>query len=290
MTASEHSRVAHDEEQSSWKRELGAFGRAFSGAFLFGVPLLFTMEMWWIGTYADLWKLVVFLLLALSANLGLTYFAGFKQNRTALQFIDQAIDAVAVGVVGSFVVLVVLNRISLSDPLDSIVGKIIVQAVPLSIGASLANIVFNKGEGRQGEDSALDRPWLSLVNDIGATAIGGIFIGFSIAPTDEVPMLAAGMSFPHELALVGLTLFIGYLIVFVSGFDPEVHGQQQPGLFQRPLTETTLAYLVSLIVALVALFLFDRIEVRDPLQTVVSQTLVLGMPTMVGGAAGRLAV
>lgn len=291
MTAGQRSEIARDEDQSSWKRELAAFGRAFSGSFLFGVPLLFTMEMWWIGTYADLWKLVVFLLLALIANLGLTYFAGFKQDRTTLQFVDQAIDAVAVGVVGSFVVLLVLNRISLSDPLDSIVGKIIVQAVPLSLGASLANIVFGKGGDRQGDDaSSGDNQWRALLNDIGATAIGGIFIGFSIAPTDEVPMLAAGMTFPHELALIGLTLLIGYLIVFVSGFDPEVHGQKSRGPFQRPLTETSMSYLVSLVVAVVALYLFDRIEFHDPLQTVVSQTLVLGVPTMVGGAAGRLAV
>lgn len=292
MTAGEQSGIARDDDQSSWKREIGAFGRAFSGAFLFGIPLLFTMEMWWIGSYADLWKLVAFLFLALVANLGLTYFAGFKDDRTALQFVDQAIDAVAVGVVGSLVVLVVLNRVSLfADPLDSIAGKIIVQAVPLSIGASLANIIFQKGQDRQGDDgSSADHPWKALVNDLGATAIGGIFVGFSIAPTDEVPMLAAGMAYPHELALIGLTLAIGYLIVFVSGFDPQVLGQKQPGLFQRPLTETAVAYLVSLLVALVALYLFDRIEIGDPLQTVVSQTLVLGMPTMVGGAAGRLAV
>lgn len=276
-----------------WKAELAAFGRAFAGAYLFGIPLLFTMEMWWIGTYADLWKLIVFLSLALLANLVLTYVAGFKRKNTTSvsESIDQAVDAVAVGVVASLAVLVVLNRVAWGDPLESVLGKIIIQSVPLSIGASLASIIFGGRENRTGEHQERERqPWREALNDLGATIIGGIFIGFSIAPTDEVPMLAAGMDFYHELALVGLTLLIGYVIVFVSGFDPQSKASGPPGPFHRPFTETTVAYIVSLLVAFVALYLFDRIQLDDPFYAVLSQMLVLGMPTMVGGAAGRLAV
>ena len=54
--------------------------RAFAGAFIFGVPLLFTMEMWWIGEYLDRWKLGAFLLVAFAANVGLSWAAGFKRE------------------------------------------------------------------------------------------------------------------------------------------------------------------------------------------------------------------
>jgi putative integral membrane protein (TIGR02587 family) len=280
-----------EREQHPWRRELNNFSRAFSGAFLFGIPLLFTMEMWWIGTYADLWKLTALLVIALVSNVGLNYFAGFKLDRSLPQVFDQAIDAMAVGVVASTVVLFVLNRVALTDPIDSIVGKIIVQAVPLSLGASLANAVFQPGEDRGGgEASPEHHPWRALANDLGATAIGGIFLGVSIAPTDEVPMLAGGLTYYHELLVVALSLVIGYAIVFISGFDTSSLSSQPDGLFQKPITETTVAYLVSLLVAFLSLYLFDRVDINTPVHSMLSQTIVLALPTTVGGAAGRLAV
>ena len=272
-----------------WQQELEDFTRAFSGAFLFGIPLLYTMEMWWIGMYADMWKLLVFLAIAFVADLGLNYFTGFRREKhSRWQAINQAVDVVAVGVVASTAVLFVLNRISLTDPLDSTLGKIIIQAVPLSIGASVANAIFgNPRGGRQGGGQQEDHPWHALLNDLAATAIGSVFVTSAIAPTEEIPMLAAALDYPHLLALIGLSLLVGYAIVFASGFDTQQHS---PGVFQHPLTETALAYAVSLLLALVTLYLFNRIEWGDPLPSVVAQTLVLGLPATIGGAAGRLAI
>jgi putative integral membrane protein (TIGR02587 family) len=243
-------------EPGPWRRESIALARAFGGAFLFGVPLLFTMEMWWIGSYADLWKLGAFLLLAFLANVALAHFAGFRDDRVRGAALDQAVDAVAVGIVASIVVLLALNRVSLGDPLDSIVGMVVIQAVPLSIGASIANAVFRRGEGRLGHQDAPSADerhlWKEALNDLGATAAGGIFIGFSIAPTEEVIMLATELDYFHELALVGLSLVIAWVIVFASGFDPQAR-LDPPGPFQRPFTETAVSYAVSLLVAFVAL-------------------------------------
>ncbi|HEV2073516.1 MAG TPA: TIGR02587 family membrane protein [Thermomicrobiales bacterium] len=273
----------------AWAQERDDFIRAFSGAYIFGIPLLFTMEMWWIGQYADLWKLLVFLGLAFAANLGLTYAAGFKRRSTFGTTVNQAVDAVAVGIVAATIMLLLLNQIRLTEPLDSIVGKIVVQAVPLSIGASVANQIFGKrGEkSRQGESHGEPMgPWHSFFSDVGATIIGGIFIGFSIAPTDEVPLIASALDYHHLVAVIGFSLLVSYMIVFASGFD-----QASPqGLFQRPFTETMLAYLVSLLVSFLALYLFDQIEMGDPVLSMLEKTLVLGVPATVGGAAGRLVI
>ena len=275
---------------AAWRDELDNFIRAFSGAFLFGMPLLFTMEMWWIGQYVDRWQLLTFLALALLANLGLTYVAGFKRHSTFVTTIDEAIDAVAVGIVGAVVVLLVLNRLDLAEPLDSLLGKIVIQAVPLSIGASVANQVFGRpGEkSRQGEEAEHHplTPSKALFNDVGATMIGGIFVGFSIAPTEEIPMLAAALEGPHLLAVIGFSLLVSYAVVFASGFD-QMPGQ---GLFQHPITETALAYLVSLLVALVTLYLFGQVRPGEPPGEALAQVLVLGLPMTIGGAAGRLVI
>jgi putative integral membrane protein (TIGR02587 family) len=276
-------------ERGPWAQEMDDFVRAFSGAYIFGIPLLFTMEMWWIGEYGDLWKLLVFLAVGFLVNLGLTYAAGFKRESTFRSTFNQAVDAMAVGVVAALAMLLVLNRIRPDAPLDSVLGMIVVQAIPLSIGASVANEIFGKrGEKqRQGEsDGSALKPWQELFSDVGATAFGGIFIGFSIAPTEEIPMLAAGLGYIHLAVLVAFSLLLSYAIVFVSGFD----GEQPEGLFQHPVTETTLAYIVSIAVSALILFLFDQIGPDDPTRSMIEQTLVLALPTTIGGAAGRLVI
>jgi putative integral membrane protein (TIGR02587 family) len=278
----------------SWRSELQDILRAVSGGFIFATPLLYTMEMWGIGTTAELWKLLLFLGVALLIGLGLarTRSGGFKEETGRFATIEQAVDGVAVGLVSAVVVLIVLDRIQWGDPLDSILGKVIVQAVPLSIGAAVANAIFGPhGErSRQGdeEDGEEQSARQAFIADFGATIIGAIFLGFSIAPTDEIRLLAAKLDYGHQLALIGLSLVLTYIIVFASGYGAGQH--EQPGPFQSPLTETVLAYVLSLLVALIALYLFDRIEMDDPLGQIVAMVLVLGLPASVGGAAGRLVV
>lgn len=279
-------------ERGPWAEELNDLTRAFSGAFLFAIPLLFTMEMWWIGQYANLWKLIVFLVIAFLANLGLIYFAGFEQQSAFRTSFPQAVKAVAVGVVGAVVVLLILNRIQLSDPLDSTLGKIIIQAIPLSIGASVANAVFAGAESRAGENGQGPEinPWRITFNDLGAAMIGSVFISLAVAPTQEIPMLAAEMSYWHEFALIVFSVAISYAIVFESGFDPAAGLQQHQAMFRHPIAETLVTYLLALVVTAVILFLFDRIEFGDPFPYVLSQIVVLALPAGMGGAAGRLAI
>ncbi|HXI19323.1 MAG TPA: DUF2391 family protein, partial [Chloroflexota bacterium] len=219
-----------------------------------------------------------------------------------------------VGVVASLVVLLALNQLSLDEPLGSILGKIVIQVVPLSLGASVANVIFVRGASRTGDEGEkgkeedrrsgpdgdttetggeVDQPkkesaWTVTVRDVGATATGAVFLGFSVAPTDEVPMLAGGLSTVHLLAVVALTLAITYAIVFASGFDSERGAAAGP--FQSPANETALAYAISLLISFGAILLFGHATLSDPLGMLLMQTVVLGMPTAIGGAAGRLVI
>lgn len=274
---------------SPWTRELNDFVRALSGAFIFGVPLLLTMEMWWIGEFGNHSKLVVFLALGLTCNVALNFAVGFKRESSLGSATTQAIETMAVGVVAAPVTLVILNRIRPGDPIESVLGMIVIQAVPLSIGASVANEVFGRRNERQPEgeiEGASLKPWQHLFTDVGATAIGGIFVGFSIAPTDEVPMVASGLNHIHLVVLVCFSLLLSYGIVFESGF----YGKQPEGMFHHPITETTLSYVVSICVAGIALYLFNQVEIDDPLQHSIEHILVLALPTTIGGAAGRLVI
>jgi putative integral membrane protein (TIGR02587 family) len=130
----------------------------------------------------------------------------------------------------------------------------------------------------------------AILLTLGAGVSGGILIGFSIAPTEEVPTLANELDYFHKLALIVLTLAITYLIVFESGFSPNSgsgEGTQEHWPFRNPITETVLGYIIALLVAFVALYLFSQIKAGDPFHDIVSKVLVLGTPTAIGGAAGR---
>jgi len=285
--------IGHFHLSDAWYEELRGLVRAFSGAFLFGIPLLYTMEMWWLGDASNPGHLLLTLGIALVTNFGLVTAAGFKKEEKSLfSRIEQTMDAVAVGAVGSAVVLLTLNQLNADQPLLAMLGKIVIQALPLSIGASLANIVFESNNSREGDDDAGSRMpswWHALLNDVGATAIGAVFIAYNVAPTEEIPMLAARMHYLHQLALIALTLVTGYVIVFASGFDPAAKRDREH-LFQHPATETVLSYLVSLLVAFGVLALMKQFGADHPPAFVLTQTLVLGFPAMVGGAAGRIAV
>jgi putative integral membrane protein (TIGR02587 family) len=188
----------------------------------------------------------------------------------------------------------VLNQIEITDPPTSILGRVLAQAVPLSIGAALASAIFgprgNRTRDDEEEDTAKEAPsaWRAFLSDAGATSIGAIFLAFAIAPTDEVSLLAVELTPKHQIALIGLSLVLSYMIVFVSGFSSGSH--KQPGPFQLPITETAFSYSLALVVAFGALLLFDRVELGDPPDHILAMVIVLGLPASVGGAAGRLAV
>jgi putative integral membrane protein (TIGR02587 family) len=277
----------------SWYEELRGLIRALSGAYLFGMPLLYTMEMWWLGEVSRPGHLLLTLMIALLANFGLVAAAGFKHESETTWFsrVEQTLEAVAVGTVAAVVVLLTLNQIKVDQSPQAILGMIVLQALPLSIGASLANILFDREMGREGDELGSRHPtfWHALLNDVSATAIGATFIAATVAPTEEVPMLAARMDYPHLLALIGLTLVTGYIVVFASGFDASAQRDREH-LFQHPATETALSYLVALIVSFCALLLTQQVGQDTPPGYVLTQTLVLGLPAMIGGAAGRIAV
>lgn len=268
-----------------FKEETLSFVRAFAGAFIFAIPLLYTLEMWTIGVTADLWKLMALLLIALVLNIFVNYYSGFKKEHDWKRALEQAVEAMAVGIVAATVVLLVFDKIAPGDPLKTVAGRVVLQAVPLSIGASVANSIFL----RPGEDESEPREepeGSGFFNDVGATVVGSVLIGFGIAPTDEVMTLAAELDYAHLSAIVAFSLLLSYGIVFASGFD-KGHG---PGPFQKPFTETALSYLISLLVAAGALYLLDVIHAGTPLHLAFAMIIVLGLPANVGGAAGRLVI
>jgi putative integral membrane protein (TIGR02587 family) len=291
--------------QHSWSREFHDLIRGVSGGFLFGIPLLYTMEVWWLGSVVQPQRMIVALVSTFVVVLLLNRMAGFRNSRD-VSLIDAAMDSIeaqAIGLVCVALMLVLLREITLDTPLDEILGKIIFESVPFSIGVALANQFLsastdeqagqNRGDSRPADDrdAANDQDQLrGTIADIGATLVGATIIAFNIAPTDEIPLLAAATSPVWLLCIIGASLLISYGIVFEANFADQQKRRQQRGIFQQPLSETVASYLVSLFAAAFMLWFFEQLSFTDPWTMWLDHTLLLGLPATIGGAAGRLAI
>lgn len=279
--------------------------RGASGGFLFGIPLLYTMEVWWIGSQTSPPLMLAILATTLIVVFFLNRTEGFHQIKSK-QFIDtlmDSVEAMAIGIMSATCILILLGEIKIGTPLNEALGKLILESVPFSLGVALAG-AFLSGDRWSSSDEQEDsesnktirvnkqkkNEFNATVADIGATLIGATIIAFNIAPTDEVPMLNAAASPPSLLAIIAASLIISYGIVFEAGFTTQKKRRQQQGIFQRPLSETVFSYLVSLLSAAFMLFFFHRLTFNDPWMVWLNYTLILGLPATIGGAAGRLAI
>lgn len=308
--------------QQELQYEIEDIIRGASGGFLFGIPLLYTMEVWWIGSYTEPPLMLIILAVTFVIVFLLNRTDGFRQISPdrPLQAAMDSVEAMAIGTVCVTLVLILLREITGETPLDEAVGKIVLEGVPFCIGVALARSLMqgdrfdneqndqetdlNNSQRISEEDNqdtntapSSSRHQLQrrenynpTLADIGATLVGTIFIAFNIAPTDEVSMLSAAASAPWLIAVILASLVISYCIVFLAGFTTQEQRIQQQGMFQSPLTETVVTYLISLVAAALMLWFLHRLSFADPWSSWLRQTVILGLPATIGGAAGRLAV
>jgi putative integral membrane protein (TIGR02587 family) len=284
---------------SPWQIELDDLLRGLSGAFLFGVPLLYTMEVWWKGNFTSPARMMGSLALTFGALTALNYFAGFRGDRWTgwSRIITDSIEALALALVASALSLLLIGVLSSRLGLDAMMGRIVMEAIPFGFGVGVSNLIL-KPENGENEDhdnqgsvqDGNNGPLKGTVIDAGSTALGATIIAFSIAPTDEVAMISQGVSSLWLLSLIAASLLVSYIIVFEASFTSQDKRIRQQGIFQHPFSETVIAYLISLAIAGAWLYVFQLLGQDDPIDTWITYIIVLGFPASIGGAAGRLAV
>ena len=289
------------------KKELNDLVRGLCGGFLFGIPMLYTIEVWWIGSSVPPLRILAILTVTMLSTYLLSSTAGFRKSQATTQreaFAD-AVEAIALGLLCATVMLIILQQITPDTRFSEALGKIILESVPFSIGVALAN-QFLQGSEDSPEDNksnnASSKQLSKLekltsktnlnetISDIGATLLGSIIIAFSIAPTEEVTILVAAVKGPWLMLTVLISLVLSYCIVFQANFTRQARRQKQQGLFQDPISETIFAYLLSLVSAALMLSFFGKLDPTGPLDLAFRQILILGLPAAIGGAAGRLTV
>ncbi|NEP16440.1 MAG: TIGR02587 family membrane protein [Leptolyngbya sp. SIO4C1] len=283
---------------SVWQTELQAILRGAAGGFLFGIPLLYTVEVWMIGSAASSPFLLGVLGVTFVVVLLLTQVEGFRRTLTLhpLEAFLESIEALAIGLTCAAISLVLLRRITLETPLSETLGKLIFEGVPFSLGVTLARTTLTQTRQRLRRRLTSTRftaPTLfnlrDTLIDLDATLIGALLIAFSIAPTEEIPILASALPPLWLLLIMAASLLLSYMIVFVSGFTDRSERQQR-GLLLSPLTETLVAYLVALLASALMLAFFQQLSPADPWSEWLGDIVVLGLPAAIGGAAGRILI
>ena len=252
----------------------------FGGAILFSVPLLMTMEMWWLGFYMDRWKLALFLAVALVLVLGLSYLEG-REEMLKIEALD-AFVACAVGYFVAVVMLLIFGIIKPGMSADEIVGKISLLAIPCSIGAILARKQLEVEETKKERER---REQYSA--QIFLMGVGSIFLAFQLAPTEEMVLIGHQMTEWHAAVLAVFSVCI------MQAFLYSIETKQQKFIFSASLfwsvmvRFTLVGYALALLISVYVLWTFGRLDGAAASEIVMSM-LVLGFPAALGASAARL--
>lgn len=272
------------EEPSTPRKTLTAYGRGVVGGLLIGMPVFMTMEVWWGGFVLSPLKLSGLIVFNYGVLLVLQHYSGLHPRKTRGGQMRAALVAYGLGLVVGSLVMFMLGVADLHIALRDFVGKIVLLAVPVSVGASVAMSEF----GHEHETVERRKEGATYFGALGMAAGGAMLFGFGLAPTDEPMMIGLQLPWHHALALVAVSLFQVHAIVYAVGFKQ--HERDDRAWWRKLLREGIGAYAVALLVAAYLLWTFGRIDTHTGLVACVYQTVTLGFITSLGAAAGELLI
>ena len=261
-----------------------ALSRALAGAIIFSLPLLMTLEMWWLGFYLPPWRLLQFSL----ANMVMLYFlsrvAGFEESQNALDDILDAFAAFAVAVVTVCVLLWLIGAIRPGMTAREVAGMVAIQTVPASFGAMIGAKLL--GEGKEIEEQ---EHWRSTYSgSLFVMLAGAMFLCFTVAPTEEMILIAYQMTAWQGLALVLLSILALHSILYFVGF-PGQQLRSEASVVSALLRHSLPGYAIAICACFYILWTFGRVDGSDPFQIAMT-VAVLGFPASIGAGIARVVV
>ncbi len=286
---------AEDQTRRETQSQLKDYGRGLAGGLLFGLPLLLTQEVWYSGFILRPLHIAIFLTIHFVVLLGLVWVAGFKAEEErglgALSF--EAVETLGLALVETAVVLLIFGRLNAQMAMIEMVGKVTIAAIPVSIGVAIATSQMQAeqespdgpghGNRPQSREPRRQRTSVRYMLVVG----GAAYMAYNFAPVQEMTVIALSMTWLHQLALMALSLAVTFGLVFALEFKGGTR-EIRDGLLEQPWIETFVSYAISLVIAAGLLFFFGTWEPEDSLASLVNHAIVLGFPSSLGAAAGRL--
>jgi putative integral membrane protein (TIGR02587 family) len=259
--------------------------RAFAGALIFAMPLLMTMEMWQIGFYMEDGRLALLLLLSFPLLVGLSRYSGFKPTYLLRDDIADALVAILIGAVMSTAVLLLFEVIGPGISMRETVGKIALQTIPAAMGATLAR---GQLTGARSDDrDTLPEQEPGFAGELFLMAVGALFLGLNVAPTEEPVLLSYMMGPWHQIALAIVSVLLMHGFVYAVEFPGQPQTAEGATFLGLLLRYTVPGYVLVLAICIYLLWTFGRTSGLS-LEEVLSAAVVLGFPSSIGAAAARL--
>jgi putative integral membrane protein (TIGR02587 family) len=280
---SEKAPFATHHNQEFWK----GLARAFAGAAIFSLPLLMTMEMWWLGFYMEPYRLILFICINVFLLIGLERYWGFKRNDNWQDTVIDAFVGYAVGFITAFVFLPLFGVLSTETALSEVIGKVTLQAVPASIGAILARSQLgqNHERSRKVELSPQRHYFYQLL----LMLAGALFVSLNIAPTEEMVLIAYKITPWHGLLLLLLSIIIIHVFVYRLEFKGQEKRPEHTDFWRVFFCFSLAGYALVLLISLYLLWSFGRLD-GSSLHAIAHSVIVLAVPGAIGAAAARLII
>lgn len=275
-------RQPRDESMAASAR---AYVRAMTGGLIVGLPLLFTQEMWSHGATLSAEKMLVLLGVAFAIVVGYNALSGFRRERSWVDLVIDSVDAMGIAIVVSTLALLILGRIGPGMALGDIAGIVALETIVVAFGVSIASAqVQSDGDEADEGSPAADAVATGSEGRLFVAAGAALLFALNVAPTEEIVLLGTGAPPWLLLAAMVATYLFTLGVVFYADFTSG--GPRGAGPLDTPLGETAAAYAVSLVVALLLLWAFDRTGVAPAV--LAGEVVMLGVVAAFGGAAGRL--
>ncbi|MDQ0454810.1 TIGR02587 family membrane protein [Rhizobium paknamense] len=298
-----------DTHKPSSSLHLSGLARGLAGSLLFSLPMLMTMEMWFLGFYMDRWRLILLLVINLPLLILLARRIGFERTVSWTDAARDAVIAYALGIIASAMILAVFGVITFDMSVSEWLGKIAIQAVPASIGAMLGRSQLGQHQESEEDDDATEANTrafpekveagfpsgnarkrseeTSYAVELAMMAVGALFLAFNMAPTEEMILIAYKMTPWHALALMILSILLMHGFVYALSF-PGGHRLEKGVPGWHALIRFTLpGYVVALAISAYLLWSFGRLDDTAAFEMAMA-TIVLGFPAALGAAAARL--
>lgn len=309
-------------------KSIKEYSRGVIGGLLFSFPLLYTMEVWWSGYTSKPLSLLLLVLFTFVVLLGYNRYAGMHPGVGWKNIVMETFEEMGIGFLVSLIVLYLLNRIDIKLELYDSINKVIIEAMLVSIGVSVGTAqmgsstngkeeadVNANGEEEEKEpiddresqkdynhskSTEVDKTEADSNTDVkpdrrtGKIALvilsicGSLLVSMSVAPTDEVWVLAV-QSKPFQILLISiLSIALSMVTGYFSNFKGADKSELKPTA-REILFVTSLCYVSSLFVSGFLLWFFGRFDELS-FQNIIKAIIVLGAIASLGASAGRMLI
>ncbi|TZG31923.1 TIGR02587 family membrane protein [Agrobacterium sp. B1(2019)] len=284
MVAAINRRDADDDEVGQF---LIGLARGTAGALLFALPMLMTMEMWFLGLYINSWRLLLLCILNLPLLLLLARRIGFENVYSWSQALRDAITAYGLGIAVSAAVLLLFGILNDQITASNFVAKIALQSVPASIGALLGRSQLGQHSDTKDEEEGEYSGETGYLHELFMMMVGGLFLGLNVAPTEEMILIAYKVTPYHILALSLLSIAIMHGFVYALHFKGSHQLHEGQKWWQSFIRFTLPGYVVAIAISVYTLWTFERLD-HISLSQIMNAAVILGLPASIGAASARL--